>query len=138
MRRIRNFLKPVSLGLVILMTALVVPAQPLLAAMVDTASLIPEPGPQHARDTVCAFLQRADIRQFMISHGIDPAEAAARVDCLTDEDISRIAERVDQLPAGGEFLSTLAVIGVIFFLTLLILDMSGVTDIFSFINPPRR
>jgi hypothetical protein len=87
---------------------------------------------------VKAFLQRADVVKILEAQGIDPAEAAKRTDSLTANEIDQLAHRIDQLPAGGSVLGTIALIGVIFFLVLILLELTGAIDVFTFINSPRR
>ena len=72
------------------------------------------------------------------AYGIDPSEAANRVAGLTDSEVGQLAQRIDQLPAGGGLIGTIAVIGVIFFLVLILLELTGFIDVFTFINSPRR
>jgi len=90
------------------------------------------------RTRIKTFLQRAEVIQIISARGIDPAEAANRVASLTDAEVDRLARKIDQLPAGGSFIGTIAMIGVIFFLVLILLELTGFIDVFTFINSPRR
>ena len=80
-------------------------------------------------DRVRTALARADLSAKLQSLGVDPADAAARAAALPDADLARLADRMDSLPAGGDF-GFLAVIGVVF-LVLLLLDYLDVTHVFS-------
>ena len=60
--------------------------------------------------------------------GVNPSDAALRVASLNDQELATVANRLDQLPAGGD--GVLAVIGIVF-LVLLILELTGVIDIFK-------
>jgi hypothetical protein len=71
-------------------------------------------------------LARADVRQAMLRLGADPAEADARVAALSDTELLRLQGQLDRLPAGGD---ALAVIGIVF-IVLLILEITGVINIF--------
>jgi hypothetical protein len=106
--------------------------------MVATDCLAPGDSTRPTRIALRDFLQREEVRQTLLLQGLDPAEAVNRLEALTDEEIARIAGRLDRLAAGGDFLASLAVVGAVVFVVLLILDMSGVTDVFNFVNPPRR
>jgi hypothetical protein len=59
--------------------------------------------------------------------GVDPVAATGRVASLSDQELSRVSGQIDQLPAGGDIL---AVIGIVF-VVLLILELTGVIDIFK-------
>jgi hypothetical protein len=75
-----------------------------------------------------AALSRADVQSQLVALGVDPANAAARAASLSDEELSRVAGELQTLPAGGDGL--LAVLGVVF-IVLLILELTGVIDIFK-------
>jgi hypothetical protein len=72
-------------------------------------------------------LARDDVRQAMIDLGVDPQQAQLRVASLTDAELQQLDGQLDQLPAGG---SALAVIGIVF-VVLMILEFTGVIDIFK-------
>jgi hypothetical protein len=76
---------------------------------------------------VNAALEREQVRNQMVALGVDPAVVEARVARLTDSELRSLAERMDQMPAGGD---ALAVVGIIFVI-LIILELVGVTDIFK-------
>jgi hypothetical protein len=87
-----------------------------------------------AREKVRSFLDRIDVRARMEALGVDPEAARARVDALTDEEVSQLAGRIDQLPAGGD-----SVLGILFaiFIILLITDILGLTKVFPFTRSVR-
>ena len=74
---------------------------------------------------VNAVLVRAEVRQAMIGMGVDPAQAQLRVASLSDSELAQLHGQLDTLPAGG----ILALIGAVF-IVLLILEVTGATDIF--------
>jgi hypothetical protein len=76
---------------------------------------------------VNATLEREQVRDQMVALGVDPAVVDARVARLTDSELRSLAERMDQMPAGGD---ALAIIGIVF-LVLIILELVGVIDIFK-------
>jgi hypothetical protein len=76
---------------------------------------------------VNAALAREQVRDQMVALGVDPTVVDARVARLTDSELRSLAERMDQMPAGGD---ALAVIGIVF-LVLIILELVGVIDIFK-------
>ncbi len=77
--------------------------------------------------SVNAALNRAEVRERLITLGVDPARVEARVATLTDSELRELSAQFDQLPAGGDFL---ALIGVVF-IVLIILELVGVIDIFK-------
>jgi hypothetical protein len=69
-----------------------------------------------------------------VDWGINPDEAKARVDSLTDEEIENIASRMDQLPAGGDAFGVIVGAALIIFIVLLVTDILGLTDVFTFVK----
>jgi hypothetical protein len=68
---------------------------------------------------------------------VNPEEAKARVDSLTDQEVAEIAARFDQLPAGGNGIGVIVGAAVLIFLVLLITDILGVTDVFPFVKAQK-
>ena len=82
-----------------------------------------------ARETqVRATLARDDVRQAMEQLGVNPVDADARVASLSDAELMQLQGQLDRLPAGGD--SALVVIGIVF-LVLVILELTGVTNVFN-------
>jgi hypothetical protein len=127
--------KLLSVFLVFTLTAWTVPPQ-AVARMIGTeeaAGARSASGPVD-RGALLAMLEREDVRQQLEALGVDPRDARARVDALTDEQARDLAARIDEMPAGGA-----SVIGVLFtiFIVLLVTDILGFTRIFPFTRPIR-
>ena len=75
-----------------------------------------------------AALARADVRAELVALGVDPADAATRAAALSDQELAEVATQLDAAPTAGDGL--FALIGVVF-IVLLILEITGVTDIFK-------
>jgi len=133
MKSIRNRLKPVSIFLTILMITLSLPYQSALAALIGTEDVMSAQEAVEARAYITTMLARDDIQKALISRGIDPVEAQARVDTLTDQEAIRLADTMEQLPAGG-LIGYLVGLAVLVFLVLLVTDILGYTDIFPFVK----
>lgn len=86
------------------------------------------------RDKVRTFLDRAEVRAQLENLGVDANAARARVDALTDEEVSNLAARIDTLPAGGD-----SFLGILFavFIILLVTDILGLTKVFPFTRSVR-
>lgn len=110
------------------------PYQSAWAAMIGTDSILDADRSQRTRDRLNHLLAREDIRAELVSRGIDPQEAKARIGSLTDVEVDRIADMMDQLPAGGGFFETFLIVVFLVFLILLFTDIYGYTDIFPFVN----
>jgi hypothetical protein len=102
--------------------------QQALAGIIATPAAI---AAQQNRDSLShlkELLAREDVRGQLMQLGIDPAVAELRVNSLTPAEIARLQPQLDSLPAGGDAL--LAVIGLVF-VVLIILELVGVTNIFT-------
>ncbi len=83
---------------------------------------------QSTHNELQSILAREDVRKKLISLGVDPEFADRRIAALTDYELSQIQQYIDESPAGGS--SALAVLGAVF-LVLLVLELVGVTNVFS-------
>ena len=73
-------------------------------------------------------LARDDVRQAMLRMGVDPTQADARIASLSDAELMQVQGQLDRLPAGGD--GGLVVVGIVF-VVLLILELTGVINIFN-------
>ena len=76
------------------------------------------------------LLQRERLATQLETAGLALAQAQARVAALTDDEVSVITDRLNQLPAGGDVLGML----MFLFLVLLATDIAGYTEIFPFVK----
>ena len=105
--------------------------------MVSTDTVIAGQQAVDQRAQVADFLAREDVKQIMTQYKVNPAEAQHRVDSLSNEELAKFASSVDQLPAGGSAVGTIVGAAVLVFVILLITDILGFTNVFSFVNPQR-
>ena len=71
------------------------------AAMIGTDQAIASAADQANRDKVSDFVARTDVvKQFEVL-GLTTATAQERVNAMTQEEINRIAGKIDSLPAGA-------------------------------------
>lgn len=134
MKMIRRGAKPVSVLLTILMLLVAVPYQSALAAMVGTESVLDVARGQEARECLNRMIARQDVQTALWAQGIDPLEAKARVESLSDAEVMRLARQIEQLPSGGNAIGAVIGAAVIVFIVLLITDILGYTDIFPFVK----
>ena len=80
------------------------------AAMVDNSRILSTTD----KTRLVSVLERDDVRQELLGLGVDPDAAVARIDQMTDEEISRLDSRIGDLPAGAD-------IGVVELLLIIII-----------------
>lgn len=100
---------------------------PVAASVVGTSEAIIAGRTETARNTVDAVLARDDVRAKFAELGVDAAAVEGRLAALSDEEIQTLADSIGEAPAGGD---ALAIIGIVF-IVLLILELTGVIDIFK-------
>ena len=97
------------------------PFQSVWAAMIRTESIMHADRSQSPRDDSNNLLARAEIQAALISHGIDPQEARDRIDFLSDREINKFLDEIDQLPAGGSHVAAITM--SLIFLFLVVVDL---------------
>ena len=111
-----------------------VPLVPARAALIGTDDVLQQPDFSADREKVARFLERQDVREQMASFGVSPTDVDARVAALSDEEIARIAGKIDQMPAGQGTVAVVLTAVLIILLVLLVTDILGVTDVFPFVK----
>jgi len=127
----RFFLKSVVLTLVA--GLMVLPARSAGAALVSTGSLLAGQSTDAGRSRLQTALAREDVRRGLAAFGVDPERADEQIAALSDEEIAALDGHIDDLPAGGGVVTAIAVT----FVVLVVLDLLGITDIFTFLHPIR-
>ncbi|MFP8965130.1 PA2779 family protein [Pokkaliibacter sp. CJK22405] len=99
------------------------------AAMISPGS-IQQSQQQDAKARLNALLARDDVRQGLLAEGVDPASVESRVASLSNAEAEMVANKIDQQPAGQGVIGAI----VLVFLVLLVTDILGFTNVFSFVN----
>jgi len=124
--RIKQFLTTL-VTLTFLGTSLLAPVQ---AAMIGTQNYMQSVDREANLAIIDSALLRDDVQQQLTKMGVSQEDARLRVANLPDQDVARLAENIETMPAGG---SLLALVGAVF-IVLLILEVTGVIDIFNKID----
>ncbi len=120
---LRRKVQPIAFLMIALTILLSVPPQSAVAALVETEIMLDMSRSLEARETVRQFMAREDVRSAIVSQGVDPLEANARLDSLTDAEVIQLADQIEQLPAGGDFLGFVIAVLVIVILVLVIIRL---------------
>lgn len=138
MKALRRNAQFLCIFMAVLMLMVSIPCQSVLAALIETETVLDSVRGREARDQLKQFLAREDVQAALIAQGVDPMEAKRRINALSDDEVIRIANQIDQLPAGGGAVEALLAIILVLFLVLVILDLTGVTDVFPFIKSQKQ
>lgn len=102
-------------------------AQSAPAGIIDTTYLLDTDARAASLNRIEVLLAREDVGKQLAALGVDPALVVERLNGLSDAELLELEAQMDSKIAGGD---ALAIIGAVF-LVLLILELVGVTDIFS-------
>ena len=119
---------PLAWLLSILLT--LTPIMTVQAAIIGTDTLLES---AQTRDSLQQLLGRDVAQQQLRALGVDPEWLAMRTNSLSDSELARINQGIEQLNAGGDVLGVLLLVFIVFVIT----DVIGATDIFPFIHPVR-
>jgi hypothetical protein len=134
MKILRKKTKSVSVLMTILLFMLAVPYQPVFAEIIGTERVINQVEGQQSRDYLNQIIVRKDVQAALISHGIDPMEAKARIDTLSDTEVHKLCSQLKQLPAGGSDFGIIIGALLVVFIVLLVTDILGYTNVFTFVR----
>lgn len=135
LRKWASVVSPILAAVIILTSA---PIGPAVAGIVTTDQLVDLQMDAMNRDRITDFLTREDVRRQMTDLGVDPADTGLRVAALSDAEAHAVAAKIDSAPAGQGTVGALLLTAVVVFLVFVVTDVTGVTDIFPFDNPPSE
>jgi len=136
MKRIYRVVKPLSIFLAIWVFMISGPQQ-AVAALVGTERVFDAERVQNARELIHGLMAREDIQAALVREGIDPREAQARAESLSDAEAVRLAGVIETLPAGGDAVGLIVFSILLVFIILLVTDIMGYTDVFPFTKKHR-
>ena len=108
------------------------PMMPAQAAMIGTDQIINQTDSNQTQEKLQQFLDREATQKQLHAWGVSPDWVKERVNNLTDMELARINQEIDNLNAGGE--SILGIL-LLIFIVFVITDVIGATNIFPFIHP---
>lgn len=98
------------------------------AAIISTETAIELAERQERIEHINTFMARESVQKTLVGYGVDPLDAAARVDAMTDLELQTLETQIEKLPAGGTgFVEVIGIVAIV----LVILELLDVTNIFS-------
>ena len=121
---------------IVILTMLVMglPLQSAFAGIVETDQTLSHELARQDRAKINSYIDREDVLAQLQLQGVTALDAKARVTALTNDEAHMIAGKLDQLPAGGDFLG----MAIFAFIVLLVTDILGYTNIFPFTQSLKR
>jgi len=109
------------------------PLSSVQAAMLGNDQVVNQGLANQTRDGLQQLLEQKGAQQQLQEWGVNPDQIKSRIARLTDAELVRINQQVNDLHAGGDVLGII----LLLFLVFVITDIFGATDIFPFINKPK-
>lgn len=109
---------------------LAIQTAPLQAAMIDNGQLIAQSQHEVTKQEVLSQLDRQDVQNKLVAMGVDLDNAKQRINQMNDQELAQIAQDFDEMPAGSGLIGAVLVV----FIVLVVTDMLGATDVFSFVH----
>ena len=118
-----------TLALLIIVSLVTLPvAQTAQAAIITTDTAIDITDRNQRIDRINKVLARESVQNVLVELGVDPADASARVQSLTAEELQTLDENLAELPAGG--VGVVEVVGIVA-IVLIVLELLNVTNFFT-------
>ena len=90
------------------------------AGMIGTDQLVAGAQDQSNRDKVINFMSRGDVVKQFEALGLSASTAKQRVEAMTQEEVGRLAGKIDSLPTGadnsGIWIASLLIVGIVIWL----------------------
>ena len=102
--------------------------QTATAAIISTETAIELTERVAQVERINAVLAQDSVQDALIRMGVDPVNAMARVDALTDTELQTLEQQLDKLPAGGT--GVIEVVGIVA-IVLIVLELLHVTNFFN-------
>lgn len=130
MKKLARVISPLLIAFLVLGSLPAVASVPATQAngLVSTQDALSASQVASDRERINELLAREDVQQQLLLQGVQPAEVKARVAALSDEEVSQMANQLDEMPAGA------SVVGALFavFVILLVTDILGLTNVYPF------
>jgi hypothetical protein len=121
MNSLRKKATPISILMIFFVINLITPIQPAFAALIDTDTYLEKEKIDNAKEKISAFLAKKKVMQVMILQGINPDEVSSRLANLSDQEVMKISDQIDNLPAGGDAMGV--IVGILLIVLLVIVIM---------------
>jgi hypothetical protein len=119
---IEKALKPTSIVLAIVFVLVPTFCRSVSAAMIETEAMLTASRDPNIRNYLHDLLFREYIQKVLVARGIDPYEARARIDSLSDDELEMILGKIQDLPAGGDATGFVIIVGAVIILAIIIVE----------------
>ena len=98
------------------------------AAIISTDAAMDYVDRQDQIERINTALARDSVQKVLVEMGVDPEDATARVQLLTDTELDTLDKQLAELPAGGVgFVEVVGIVAIV----LIVLELLNVTNFFN-------
>jgi hypothetical protein len=126
----KNMLKPISIFLIAFMLPITFGNPSAFALMAGTEDVLRFDRHQDTRERLRDLVSREQIRKMLVCWGIESDEAEARIDSLSDDELSLIAEKIAELPVGGDAWGFVIVCAIVVVILVMIVEFTSDVKLF--------
>lgn len=102
-----------------------------LAGVVSSTTVIEQQLSTINKQNILAMIDSAEVQKKLVELGVNTADAKARINNLTDVELAQLNQQINDAPAGSGIVGTIVTVLVV----VAVLDLLGITDAYTFIEP---
>lgn len=84
--------------------------------MVSTSVLVDDFNRELTQEKIISYLNKDDVKQKLMDNGVSASEANSRIASLSNQELQKLSQQIDQAQYGGDILVTVLLIVLIIFL----------------------
>tara|TARA_R110002050_G_scaffold191458_4_gene326231 strand:- start:3855 stop:4226 length:372 start_codon:yes stop_codon:yes gene_type:complete len=101
------------------------------AGAISSAQVIAQHQFEVNKQQILGMVDSDDVQKKLVALGVSVKDAKSRINNLTPNEIMQLNAQINEAPAGSGIVGTVVTVLVV----VAVLDLLGVTDAFSFIDP---
>ncbi|AWB57734.1 PA2779 family protein [Colwellia sp. Arc7-D] len=120
-------------NLIMIFAALFTSSLPMtsMAGNVSSAVVIEQQRSAITKQQILSMVDSTEVQQQLVVLGVSSADAKNRINSLTNAELTQLNMQINDAPAGSGIVGTIVTVLVV----VAVLDLLGITDAYSFIDP---
>ena len=120
-------------NLIMIFAALFTSSLPItsMAGNVSSAVVIEQQRSAITKQQILSMVDSDEVQQQLIALGVSSVDAVNRINNLTNAELAQLNMQINDAPAGSGIVGTIVTVLVV----VAVLDLLGITDAYSFIEP---
>lgn len=102
-----------------------------IAGTVSSHQVIEQQRFEVSKNKILSMFDSKEVQQKLVALGVNSEDAKKRIENLTPAEVAQLNVEINEAPAGSGIIGTVVTVLVV----VAVLDMLGVTDAYSFIDP---